>query len=50
MVAVLPGTALTLARDFRLNILFISEDFPTLERPENAISVRSDLGICLKLP
>ena len=49
-VIVLPGTELTLARFLRLKTLFMSEDFPTFERPENANSSRSDFGICLKLP
>lgn len=44
MVAVFPGTAETLARDFRFKILLIAEDFPTLDRPEKTISSLSDLG------
>ncbi len=50
MVAVFPGTQLTLARFFRLNILLIADDFPTLERPANAISTPFDGGICFEIP
>ena len=44
MVAVFPGTADTLARLLRLNILLIRDDFPTLDRPAKAISSLSDGG------
>lgn len=44
------GTADTLASDFLPNILFISDDFPTFDRPANTISRLSGAGICLKVP
>ena len=42
MVAVFPGTAETLARDFRFKILLIAEDFPTLDRPEIILLTKAD--------
>jgi hypothetical protein len=50
MVAVFPGTALTLANDFRLKIRFSKVDFPTLERPANAISIPVHGGNCENVP
>ncbi len=50
MVTVFPGTELTRAKDFRLNSLFKSEDLPTLERPEKAISGKSDGGSWENVP
>ena len=50
MVAVFPGTEETLARLFLLKILLIKVDFPTLERPEKAISRLSQGGSCENVP
>ena len=38
MVRVLPGLELTLASALRPTIRFMSDDFPTFERPAKAIS------------
>jgi len=38
------------ARDFLLSRVFISDDFPTLERPINAISTLSFSGNLLVIP
>jgi hypothetical protein len=50
MVTVLPGLELTLANDFLLTILFISEDFPTFERPEKQNSGVVDGNNCSAVP
>jgi hypothetical protein len=49
-VIVLPGTELTLARFLRLKTLFISDDLPTLERPEKTISASLEGGSCFDVP
>jgi hypothetical protein len=43
---VLPGVLLTFTSPFRPTKELISEDFPTLDRPANAISGNEDIGNC----
>lgn len=50
MVCVFPGCADILAIDFRFHNVFSSEDFPTLDRPQNAISILSCCGSLLVTP
>lgn len=41
-----PGVALVFTRRFRLTIVLIKDDFPTLDRPTNAISGKVGGGYC----
>ena len=46
MVIVFPGVPLTRAKDFLPRRVFMSDDFPTFDRPENAICGMASRGNC----